>query len=373
MAIYFKIDSLILCGIILLFVLLITNKKAEHRQVTTKIFLGLLVSNILMILLEITTQVLEGTANAQLKQVYSIVLIAYFLIIPFATYLSFYYFDYQIIQNVRKILKRLKIFWAVVLVNTILVLTNQFHHFAYSINEKGVYQRGIWIYLLTALSAFSFIIIFTDMYFYKNKVDSRTKKFIVLFCVPIIVGGILQIVFQGITTMWLGTTLSLLFINSSLQNNLVTIDYLTGVYNRRELDEYVNYKLSKSDDGTISGIFVDIDRFKSINDNFGHLEGDNAIRAVSNIINSALRKGDFLSRYGGDEFVIIPNINDPEKLERLIQSIRKSVESFNLSSTKKYHISLSMGYDIYAGKNKDDFFALLDKHMYEEKRRKHSR
>jgi len=373
MHIFFKIDSLLLCIVVLIFVLVNTNKKVEHRHVTTKLFIGLIISNILMVLLEIAWQVLEGNTFTNMRNVFSIVMLVYYIIHPFATFLAFFYLDYQIIQNTKKILKRLKYFWVFVLINLIVVVTNPLHQFVFTINQKGFYERGLWVGVLWLIGCILYLIVLLDININKNKLDSRKKRYILLLCIPILVGGLLQLLLLGISTLWIGMTLFILFINAYLQNTLVTIDYLTGIFNRRELDEYVNYKLSKSADCQISGVFVDIDHFKSINDNHGHLEGDEAIRLTANIINQTLRKGDFLSRYGGDEFVIIPNINDSEKLERLIAAIRKSVQDFNEKSSKPYRLSLSMGYDTYSGKDKDEFFALLDKHMYEEKRRKHSK
>jgi len=366
-----KIDLLIMCVAILLYVVLSTNQKIEHRQVTTKLFSGLIFGNLLVILLEIAIQAWNGRVDATSREVLFFVSTAQAILIPFATFLIFFYLDYQILQSVKKVLKRLKFFWGIVIVNALVVVTNHLHGLVFTIDKKGLLHLGLWDIVLWGIALLGFVILFADLYFNSNKTDVRKKKFLFLLCLPVLIGVLLQIFFMETFALWAGMTMAILLIHASLQNTLVTIDYLTGVFNRRELDEYVHYMLNKTAIGTASGIFVDIDKFKSINDNYGHLEGDDAIRTVASLIQQCLRKGDFLSRYGGDEFVIIPKTNDPENLRRLIETIRFAVNELNAKALKPYHISLSLGFDVYVGNNKDDFFALLDRHMYEEKRRKH--
>ncbi|MEI6131357.1 MAG: GGDEF domain-containing protein [Bacillota bacterium] len=370
---FYQIDLLVLCLAILTLVFINTGKNREHHQVTTKLFTGVTVANIIMVFLEIFSQLLEKNNNANSILAYNIISVLYFLVIPFATILIFYYLDFQIVQSSKIVLKRLVFFWILVLLNSIIVFTNSFHKLVFSIDSSGGFHRGVWEYFLWIISGIAIIILFSDVVMYSRKIDIRRRNLIILLCVPIVTGAILQMIFFGSTTLWAGMTFAILLINSSLQNTLVTTDYLTGVFNRRELDEYVNYALSKFDENAIARIFVDIDKFKSINDNYGHIEGDNAIRTIAVLINQNLRKGDFLSRYGGDEFVVIPKANDNEKLNRIIEGIRTTVDEYNLRSSKPYKLSLSMGFDIYYGKDKNEFFALLDKHMYDEKRRKHSR
>jgi diguanylate cyclase (GGDEF)-like protein len=84
-------------------------------------------------------------------------------------------------------------------------------------------------------------------------------------------------------------------------------DLLSGAFNRRGIESRLTIELKRSNRSNqrLSVALVDIDDFKSINDQFGHAQGDLAIREVSMAISRSLRDGDYLGRYGGDEFLII--------------------------------------------------------------------
>ncbi|MBU0928797.1 MAG: GGDEF domain-containing protein, partial [Spirochaetes bacterium] len=84
-------------------------------------------------------------------------------------------------------------------------------------------------------------------------------------------------------------------------------DVLTGLLNRHSLNARLELELRRAEeeDLPLSGMMIDIDRFKSINDSFGHLVGDDVLRAVGDALRACLRREDFAGRYGGDEFFVI--------------------------------------------------------------------
>lgn len=84
-------------------------------------------------------------------------------------------------------------------------------------------------------------------------------------------------------------------------------DQLTGLYNRRKIDEMLKFEvyLSKKDKIPLSIIILDIDHFKRVNDNYGHLEGDKILKEIGNVIKKNLRKSDTVGRWGGEEFIIV--------------------------------------------------------------------
>lgn len=121
-----------------------------------------------------------------------------------------------------------------------------------------------------------------------------------------------------------------------------SVDPLTKLFNRQHLkqvldNEFIRYKRYKI---PFSILFIDIDRFKFVNDQLGHQAGDNILISVSEIITSDLRDLDVCTRYGGDEFVLVLPHTNHSKAYEIAERIRKKAET--LSSTLS-DITLSIG------------------------------
>jgi diguanylate cyclase len=105
-------------------------------------------------------------------------------------------------------------------------------------------------------------------------------------------------------------------------------DELTGVYNRRHFLELLEYEKNRSSRGgaLFSIVMLDIDNFKIVNDNYGHLVGDEVLRAVTTAISNALRSTDFCGRYGGDEFLLVLTQSDIDSAMICAERVRSSIE-----------------------------------------------
>lgn len=115
--------------------------------------------------------------------------------------------------------------------------------------------------------------------------------------------------------------------NNSLKIQANT-DQLTGLFNRRKAIEYLNDLIRTTQEGTFSLCIGDIDFFKKVNDVYGHDAGDEVLKSVSKLMQDSLRKETFISRWGGEEFLIVfPGVNGDEAwsgLERLRKKIEKT-------------------------------------------------
>jgi diguanylate cyclase (GGDEF)-like protein len=108
--------------------------------------------------------------------------------------------------------------------------------------------------------------------------------------------------------------------------NRAMIDPLTNAYTRRSGGETLDllFRLAALQNAPLSVAFFDLDKFKSINDTFGHDEGDRALKSLSETLKAGLRKGDVLARWGGEEFVAILNNTDAEGARIVIERLREA-------------------------------------------------
>ncbi|KTB89749.1 diguanylate cyclase domain-containing protein [Pseudomonas fragariae (ex Marin et al. 2024)] len=114
---------------------------------------------------------------------------------------------------------------------------------------------------------------------------------------------------------------------------LMNSDGLTGLSNRRHFDEYLELEWRRAirEQSQLSLLMIDVDYFKPYNDNFGHLEGDEALRQVAKAIrNSCSRPSDLPARYGGEEFAMVLPNTSPGGARLLAEKLRQSVSSMNI-------------------------------------------
>jgi len=129
---------------------------------------------------------------------------------------------------------------------------------------------------------------------------------------------------------------------------LAVTDALTGLNNRRYLDNHLNvlFNRSMARGKPLSVLITDIDRFKQVNDTYGHDAGDEVLKEFANRIRSTVRGADLACRYGGEEFVIIMPDTSPEVAAAVAERLRASVESsgFTLKSTgEELKVTASFG------------------------------
>lgn len=126
---------------------------------------------------------------------------------------------------------------------------------------------------------------------------------------------------------------------------LATTDDLTGAYNRRHFIELANAEIARIEryGGKLSLAIMDFDNFKTVNDQYGHLAGDQALILVSKICQTNIRETDIFARYGGDEFVLLFPETDEDQARECLQRILGNLETAEISSTIKDHPHVSIG------------------------------
>lgn len=161
----------------------------------------------------------------------------------------------------------------------------------------------------------------------------------------------------------------------SALRSLSLIDDLTGLYNRRGFadlgEQYL--KLARRSGRGVTMVYLDLDRFKTINDSLGHHVGDRALLKVADILRATFRRSDIIARLGGDEFGVLALEAADESSELLVERLRERVVDFNESSPEPYQLSISVGmahHDDDPRVRLDDLVAEADAEMYREKHEK---
>ncbi len=148
------------------------------------------------------------------------------------------------------------------------------------------------------------------------------------------------------------------------------VDALTGCYTRRELNRLINHHISNArrHGKHLSVIMLDIDHFKEINDHFGHMTGDNVLKNIVKTLLSQIRRGDYLFRYGGDEFLILlPETSFPQAIS-FADRLRQKVAAVQMDEKLRNHparITASFGVASWkTGWGEQQLFQAADEKLY---------
>lgn len=264
---------------------------------------------------------------------------------------------------------------------TLIMLTNPLTHFIFYIGNGNHYERGplsnpLAILVMGYLLYTSIWIMFMRR---KEMLASIRREYLILagFVVAPFLGAIIQLNAFGISLIWPLASISMLILYINRSQDEISIDALTGLNNRGSLDKYLVERVFPESEERLTLILMDLDKFKTINDELGHDMGDVALREVSEIIRQSFSSGhNFLARYGGDEFVVvIPQIDDPRMIDGYMRDLRSNVENFNKAESFPIRISISCGMAFYPREEvntPEDLLKSADNQMYEEKERHHA-
>jgi diguanylate cyclase (GGDEF)-like protein len=152
---------------------------------------------------------------------------------------------------------------------------------------------------------------------------------------------------------------------------IAAFDSLSGLLNRRSLFTRISIEIERSIrlDVPLTGLMVDIDRFKIINDTHGHQCGDMVIREIGGRLQAGLRKYDYAGRYGGEEFFVVLSNSTEEQAMGIGERFRKDMEESRLSCNgESFSVTVSIGVARYiAGESQESWIERTDRAMYQAK------
>jgi|TergutMp193P3_1026864.scaffolds.fasta_scaffold12641_3 diguanylate cyclase (GGDEF)-like protein len=235
-----------------------------------------------------------------------------------------------------------RIFCAFLLI-TFLSLITDFLFSLLNIVPKTVFteEKNIRIIINYIPLFFAVCVIFAFRKMYKQ-ITLPVILFLALFTISVFINimtGSVKLIWPFMAALLLSAYLFIIM-------NDAKIDSLTGIDNRFSFNEFTS-RISRQKTGSSwDFVLIDIDNFKLINNAYGHLEGDNALCALAEIIRACVRKTDFAARYGGDEFILAAKTESG--IENIMPKIKEELSAYNEKSGKYYNLEIIYGIDTFA-------------------------
>ena len=362
-------------GILLMFLILhYGNKMFRVGLLADKLYYGMVWLTIALCMVETATFLIDGkqfagarfTAFMLNELLYAMDILFGFLWMLFA--------GAKVFTEEGRLKKRFIPMMLPAFITLVLLVCNVFNGWFFKISEENIYSRN-HLFVMTYLVTYGYLLGGSGI-LYKNRRSTKRYMYlpVLLFILPVAIGSLLQFLFYGIATLWLSAAIGLTSLYISIQTENAYLDRLTGVYNRHYFETYVSalYKAAARDSKKqkIAALMIDIDRFKSINDRYGHVVGDDALICSARILRASVGKNAHVVRYGGDEFLVILRDKSETEVALLVGEIQKNCAAANRISDKDYTLSFSIGYTIAdpAVVDNEEFLIRADAAMYAAKR-----
>ena len=243
----------------------------------------------------------------------------------------------------------------------IMNIANFFVPICYVITEQNVYERR----------PFSYVYYFVILYYCLSAVktsrqyekENGAKAFfsVKMFLIPIIVGAGLQFMFYGLSVAWLAAAIGLCGLYMMQQNEIAYIDPLTDTYNRQYMNNLLSSWIRRG--MSFCGAMIDVDRFKHINDTYGHSEGDRALQTVADLLKVSRMDGEIVIRFAGDEFIVLKRSDEANGLAAYMRNVEGKLKRYNRDDPL-YPLSLSYGVSYFETGDVDKFLKEIDERMY---------
>lgn len=351
---------------VLIFVLLILNMfiRRNFQPRKFKGFVIFMISMIFSSLINMFGYLFDGE-NYYLSLFLDL---GYYITFAISAYLWFLYVTNQILSRKNFIVVAL----LMLIFPIIAIVLSSIPNLVFTIDYNGVFNRGTYFWLVYSIVIFIVLMPYFILLFHLKQMPYR--ELLIHFTFPIlpVIALILQFIFYGLDIFYITIAISCCMKYIMRQNDYVDTDFLTGLHNRIRLNDFCLKKINKYNKKgyTVVGFMLDINKFKSINDTYGHFEGDIALINAAKILKNSFSTNDALFRYAGDEFIAFKIIKSTHDIEKTLDSIQLEEQKFNENS-KTYSISFAVGINIINPNEAfdyEDFLNNVDSSMYESKR-----
>lgn len=346
MNVYLLLDVNIFSAFILLAVSLSIFVQRNRYAFSTSIFWAMLCSTFILLLLDCF--LLTQGRDLLLMRIVSYV---YILLSPLPACLWISYFDFQLNDSSERIYKRMFYLFPLIIPVICAIIFDLFlkRNLFVLYNDDIGFRFGVGIWIVGAVSYFLILFSFLLAWRHKGHLEKRLRWTMILLSIIPAIGAIIQTFNHFLPVKWPLVTLSISLAYLFVEIQHEGRDYLTGLYNRKQLDDFLHYRMrSYMKKGSFSLIVIDLDNFKTINDTYGHKEGDRALVDFSRLISRSVKQNDMVSRFGGDEFILLMDSGDSTVIDKVLKRIENRTLEENMRRDTGYHIHFSAGYAVYS-------------------------
>ena len=256
-----------------------------------------------------------------------------------------------------------------------IILTTPYTKLVFYYNDNNEYIHGPLYMVMVILAFFYLVMASVILYIGMRKTHSNTIKqeysILAKLMIYPIIAGVIDVFVPNLPVMELSMMAGVVIIFTSLQSSRIYTDLLTGISNRRRVEIDVQDILDyTSGDSPLYFFLGDVNKFKYINDAYGHIEGDNALKIIAGTIRNVADGRDCqVARWGGDEFVIFGEGEIEGGPDSLIDDINSELAKKTEEEGLDYKLSMCIGYTRCTSKDTgiSSLYDLADKMMYEKK------
>lgn len=371
---YFQMNT----GCILIMLILLNNHvKSSDKSLASRSFTWLLLSMIVYATFDFVCGLQENDALVLSRMYVEGINVGFFCSSMLVSYFSFFYCQAELKKEWLKDQVKVMFSFLPVVIGFVLFILSLKYHFFFYIDEACNYTKGnlYWLMLLLTYSYIMFIGI-SNLHLYTKKENFLIRsKLLTLssFVIFPLIFGAMQAFCTGVSVICLGGTLAMIQVSVNLQSDRITMDPLTQINNRTRLKKYLYNVFNNSHrSDKVCLVMIDIDDFKMINDTYGHIAGDNALKDVAELLSNALANyTGLLARYGGDEFCIVCQL-EYHSVQDVEDTIIRELQKLNELGKNPFEISLSLGFCVLDDSIKSvaEFIDRADQQLYATKQKK---
>ena len=304
----------------------------------------------------------------------------YFFSTTLMCFFWFIYFEHKqespFVQNRKRVLISSVLVWII----GVLLIVNLFTGILFYVDAHGDYHRGP-LFIIQYLLSYLYVFVtcgraLIGLFQKQRYAQHRMLLSLALFPLAPAGAGIVQFLYPQLPLACATLSLATLLMYLEWLDQMISIDPLTRLNNRKQLVYHYEQWAKNGDSAApLYLLLVDANKFKSINDTYGHIQGDAALVRIAEALRLGARSFQHrvnIARYGGDEFVILANADDAAQIDALRDSIDEVLTRLNREANAPYELSVSMG----AAKadpalSLKELIERADKQLYEEKERRH--